>query len=295
MSPGVTPTSPVATEALGDTVAALLQDLSAADISRLIGLLGGRLPLQDSAPLQNLLHTFSSAAAAGDATRAVDALSQIVALDPARADLLRTSPVIEPVRASVDQYLDRHTMLAKLDAQGRLEQASQQAVPSASEKLSGWEMKPATMVTIANRIFDAGGLPNYVRAAELAQVVIDGSRWAPAVISLPPTAANLPPVQLLDAGARLRKMVGQAGSEGLPGGQINEILRRLWLRAPLLIVLLAWLLLGITAGVGSLLWRQWWLETWPASLVAVAFQIWGIGFLALVAFGFYARVRKVRL
>jgi hypothetical protein len=295
MSPGITPTSPGATEALGDTVAALLQDLSAADISRLIGLLGGRLPLQDSAPLQNLLHTFSSAAAAGDATRAVDALSQIVALDPARADLLRTSPVIEPVRASVDQYLDRHTMLVKLDAQGRLEQASQQAVPSASEKLSGWEMKPATIVTIANRIFDAGGLPNYVRAAELAQVVIDGSRWAPAVISLPPTAANPAPVQLLDAGARLRKMVGQAGSEGLPGGQINEILRRLWLRAPLLIVLLAWLLLGITAGVGSLLWRQWWLETWPASLVAVAFQIWGIGFLALVAFGFYARVRKVRL
>ena len=154
-------------------------------------------------------------------------------------------------------------------------------------------MKPQTMVTIANRIFDAGGLPNYVRAAELAQVVIDGSRWAPAVIDDPPALPEPAAARFRDAGARLRKMARQAKVEERDG-QMPAILKRLWLRAPLLIVLLVWLLLGITAGLASMLWRRLWPETWPGPLVGFAFQVWGIGFLALVAFGFYARVRKVR-
>jgi hypothetical protein len=147
---------------------------------------------------------------------------------------------------------------------------------------------------IANRIFAAGGLPNYARAAELAQVVIDGSRWAPAVIGLPPTAPDPASVQFHDAGARLRKMVRQTEAEGRAGGRIAATLKRLWGRAPLLIVLLAWLLLGTTGGLVSLLWRQLWVETWPGPVAAIAFQVWGTGFLALVAFGFYARVRNVR-
>lgn len=57
--------------------------------------------------------------------------------------------------------------------------------------------------------------------------------------------------------------------------------RKLWLRAPLLALLVAWLVAGLVA----------------AAFVPVptVFDVWALGFLALVGLGFYARVRSVRL
>lgn len=57
--------------------------------------------------------------------------------------------------------------------------------------------------------------------------------------------------------------------------------RKLWFRAPLLALLLAWLIAGLVA-----------VAVVPLQAV---FDIWALGFLALVGFGFYARVRNVRL
>ena len=287
-APAPTPVTAEAAETLGDSVAALLNDLSAADIAKLMDLIGRPLPAQDTARLQDLVRTVFSATVEGDVTRALGALSQIVVLDPSRPDILRTDPAIESIRASVDQFLDRYATLARLDAEGRLEQAAQQASPSASERLTGWDMPRATMVLIANRVFDSGGLTNYVLAAELAQVVIDASRWAPGVVSLP-AEPQLGRIKSEDAA---KEPSGTAVWRA--SGRMAARLRYLWLRAPLLIMLLAWLVLGIASGFGSLLWRRFWPETWPGSLVELAFQVWGIGFLILVAFGFFARVRKVR-
>jgi hypothetical protein len=265
--------------ALDDSVATLLSDgLSAPDIAKLIDLIERPLPAQETAQLQDLLRTFLSAAAEGDAVRALSALSEIVALDPSRPDVLRADPAIGAIRVSVDQFLDRHTTLARLDAVGRLE-AAQEAGPSAPERLNGWDMRPETMLLIANRIFDSGGLANYVRAAELAQLVIDGSRWAPGLDGLPAGAREL---------ARIKSLTGRQG------GVMSARLKSLWVRAPLLILLFAWLLLGVAGGFWSSLWQRFRLETWPGALAAIAFQVWGIGFLALIGYGFYARVRKVR-
>jgi hypothetical protein len=278
---------------LGDSVATLLSgSLSAPDIARLIGLIERPPPAQSAAQLQNLLETFVSAAAEGDAIRAVSALSEIVELDPSRPDILRADPAAAAIRASVDQFLDRHTMLTRMDAEGRLEQAAQSSGPSAPEKLPGWDMRPATMLDIANRILESGGLANYVRAAEMAQLVIDGSRWAPEFAGFPVAPPNSDRIGWPGAAGRPHGTAGQAIRR--VSGIASARLRILWARAPLLILLLSWLLLGIAGGCWSLLWQRFRLETWPGALVAVAFEVWGTGFLALVGFGFYAQLRKVR-
>ena len=70
--------------------------------------------------------------------------------------------------------------------------------------------------------------------------------------------------------------------------------RALWLRAPLLILLLAWFAIGLGMAGVSWIWRSLFPDTWPAFLANVGFDVWGVGFLALIAFGFYMRVRNVR-
>jgi hypothetical protein len=278
---------------LDDSVSTLVTDLSALDIAKLIDLIERPLPAEATAQLQDLLTAFVSAAVEGDAIRALSALSEIVALDPSRPDSLRADPTIASIRIGVDQFLDRHTTLARLDAEGRLEQAEQAAGSFPSGKLPGWDMRPANMLLIANRVFDSGGLPNYVRAAELAQLVIDGSRWAPGLAGIPVAAPDSARMNSLYAA----KQPGGVARHGVIRaiGKMAARLGPLWLRAPLLVLLLAWLGLGIAGGLGSALWHRLWLETWPGFLAAIAFQVWGIGFLALVGFGFYARARKVRL
>ena len=277
---------------LGDSVSALANELSGADIVKLIDLIAGPVPPQDTAQLQDLLQTVFSAGAEGDVPRALEALGRIVALDPSQGNFVRTNPAIAPIQASVDQFLDRHTALARIDAEGRLEQAASQLGTSAPDRLTGWDMKPDTMVLIANRIFDSGGLANYMRAAELAQTVVDGSRWAPALVNLPTAISELTPGKSRYGD----KPIAGTAQETQPRkrGGMSALLRSLWLRAPLLILLVSWLILGIAGGCWSVLWRRFWLETWPGSLVEIAFQVWGTGFLALVALGFYAHVRKVR-
>jgi hypothetical protein len=68
----------------------------------------------------------------------------------------------------------------------------------------------------------------------------------------------------------------------------------LWQRAPLLVMLLVWFAVGFSGGCVFALLRSYWPEMWPESLVADGFEVWGLGFLALIGFGFYARVRNIR-
>jgi len=290
-APKMGPLPSGAAEALGDSVATLLNELSPADVAKLIDIIGKPLPDQDSVRLQDLVQTVVSSAAAGDTTRALGAIGQLVALDPSRADTLRGDPAIASIRAAADQLLDRHATLARLDAEGRLAQAAQQLGASAPERLAGWDMRPGSLLEMAGRIFDSGGLGNYMRAATLAQVVIDGT-CAPAVVNVPPAPVEFSPFESRGLAKPPRETVRPEALRA--SRRLSAALRSLWFRAPLLILLVSWLTLGVVGGLGSLVWRRFWLPTWPGSLVALAFQVWGIGFLVLVLFGFYARVRKVR-
>ncbi len=68
----------------------------------------------------------------------------------------------------------------------------------------------------------------------------------------------------------------------------------LWDRAPLLVMLLVWLGSGTAAGITFLIARHLTPSGTLTTLGNIGFTVWALGFLALVAFGFWARVRRPR-
>ena len=268
--------------------AAVFGELSAPDIAKLIGILELPPLPENAAQADTLVRAAVSAAAEGAITRALGELTQALKLDPLRAEALRSEPGLESIRPQIDQFLNRFMAVARLDSEGRLSRAVQLLEALGVEKLADWDARPETLILIANRLLDAGGHANYLRTADLSQVLIDAaSRGLPAITNVPvpsPVAAEgveghgVPRPAIWRVFGAVRK-------------QAPSRTRALWRRAPLLILLLAWLGLGIAAGVVFALTR----EFWPPSLIDGAFDAWGFGFLVLVVFGFYARIRKVRL
>jgi hypothetical protein len=83
--------------------------------------------------------------------------------------------------------------------------------------------------------------------------------------------------------------------DGAPRRRIPPAVRRLWQRAPLLVLLLSWLAVGLAGGLLYAGLRLVIPEAMPKPGDAAGFGLWGLGFLALVGLGFYARVRRIRL
>ena len=74
-------------------------------------------------------------------------------------------------------------------------------------------------------------------------------------------------------------------------GRWAQRIGELWRRAPLLVLLLGWLAAGLLGGSSYATLQSWWPQPWLQPVFAPAFEIWGVGFLALIGFGFYSRVR----
>jgi hypothetical protein len=276
--------------------AAALSILSEPDLTRLAAILESPPAPQAAAHIAELARAVISAAAAGDLGGVLSEFTQLAAASPLRAEAVRSDPALEPMRAQVDSLLARLAQVAKLDAESRVSQASQILEQTGVQKLAGWDVRPEALLLLANRLLEAGGHVNFNRASQLALTIAEGVQWAPA-----PAA---PPYEESTA-ARLRSEI-----EPLTGGPIRTAfsrswdavreqaparVRALWRRAPLLILLLVWLAVGIVGGTASWLWRILAPDAWPAGFVATGFDLWALGFLALVVFGFYMRVRHVRL
>ncbi|MBZ5578868.1 MAG: hypothetical protein LAP40_20085 [Acidobacteriia bacterium] len=276
--------------------AAAVAALSEPDLSRLLAVLERPLTPETSAQLSAALEAAFTAAVVGDVAQALDAVAQAAALHPLQAEALRSAPGLEPIRAQVDSLLTRLTQVARLDAEGRLSQATEAAQAAGIKTLAEWDARPEALILLAHRLLDSGGLANYVRAAEVAQVVIDGMRWAPS--AAPVGSPDL-------ATARIVGEDGPTRATRLPAFQQSWTairrraplrIRMAWRRAPLLVLLLAWLAVGVAGGVASVLMPRIWVEqAWPASLTTAGFELWALGFLGLVLFGFYMRIRNVRL
>jgi len=274
-----------ATPAAGAIDVAAFPELSASDIASLIRILEP-LPAT-SVQAADFVHSAVSAAAEGDTARVLTALTDAVRVNPVQIETLRSQPGLEPMRAQVDQFLNRLTAVVKLDAEGRLTRATQVLEALGAQKLPEWDASPETLLTTARRLLDAGGHANYVRTAELAQVLIDGAaRGLPAITNTP--VPNMPADIRLEAGPRT---VPQRGWIGLLK-QARPQFRVLWRRAPLLILLLGWLGIGLIFGIFSLAARN---LVLTVSVIDGGFEVWGLGFLFLVILGFYSRIRKVRL
>ncbi len=268
---GATPDSARHLAATMDSVAML--QLSPTDTGNLIRILQPPALPQEPSTLADLLGRAVSTAQRGDLADALKQLEDLIRLDPSLANTLSTESGLEQLSAQVHQMLLRLESLAGLDAHARLAEASKALASWGRQPLPGWDTAPQTLLAAANNLYDAGGYVNYLRAASLAQVVIEGAR-------VPIATICTEPVDSLPTSAT--------------GSKFSQRLKALWVRAPLLILLVSWFMLGLAAmGVAAIL-QYFWPGQFPLSTIDSGFAAWDVGFLALIAFGFYMRVRHIR-
>ncbi|HVW11643.1 MAG TPA: hypothetical protein VHC90_23835 [Bryobacteraceae bacterium] len=120
-----------------------------------------------------------------------------------------------------------------------------------------------TVLALATRMIETQQYPNYLRAAELGNTIVTWYEGA------------IPDVPL----ARTTRVEVRArgGTPAWPGA-----VRKLWRRAPLLVLLGGWLLAGIA---GALLIR---------SEFSPLFTVWALGFPALIVLQFLLTIRGFR-
>jgi hypothetical protein len=264
----------------GDTITAILGELSDPEVVRFLERLE-QPPLPEmAARLEDLIRASVSAVAEGNVQQALTKLKEFAALNPRLAETLDAAPGLASIREEVGQLLSRLTSAAQLDAEFRFGHATHLVQAADQGKHLEQEIKPEIAILIAGRLLEAGGYANSMRSTELSQMLINQYGFAPTA-ALP--IADPSSIPFRSAHASLG-----------PRNQWIPRIRRWWHRAPLLVMLLAWFAAGFSGGCVFALLRNYWPEMWPESLVADGFEVWGLGFLALIGFGFYARVRNIR-
>jgi hypothetical protein len=250
---------------------------------------------QNANQTNELLQAVLTAAAAGDVERVLASVTELARVDPLRVEAMRNQPGLEPVRTQVGSLLARLATIAKLDAQSRTDHATQLIEESRLTALRNWDADPRTLLMVANRLLEAGGYVNAVRAAQVAQLVVDGSHWAPAAGTISPAGA--PEVSESQEGRTGHGTALPGLRESwleLCGGAPGRVVR-LWRRAPLLVLLVAWLVVGTTGGLIFRVLQALRPGSWSPWISDAGFTVWAVGFLALVLFGFYMRVRNIHL
>jgi hypothetical protein len=125
------------------------------------------------------------------------------------------------------------------------------------------------VLALATRMIETQQYPNYLRAAELGNVIVswyDGPLTVGARRTLAVTGATEP------------------RPETPARRQWRHVTARLWKRAPLLVLLAGWLLAGVA---GALLLRVAGVPTDSSPL----FTIWALGFPALIVLQFVLTIR----
>ena len=273
--------------------AAILSGLSEPDLARLLTILEPQP--QNVSQVSALLQAVLTAAAAGDVERALAGVSQIAGLDPLQVEAIRNEPGLEPLRTQVDSLLGRLTTIARLDAQSRIAHATQVIEESGTTRLPDWDAVPQTLFLLASRLLESGGYVNALRAAQVAQVVVDGSHWAPTAGPVP--APGVPEVRESEAGWPAQGAILPALKQSWRSARSRapRQVARLWRRAPLLVLLVAWLAAGTAGGLILRVQQTVRPGAWPAWISDAGVMVWAVGFLGLVLFGFYMRVRNLRL
>jgi hypothetical protein len=265
----------------GDTITAILGELSDPEVVRFLALLE-QAPLPElAARLDDLIRASVSAVAEGNVPQALAKLAEFASLNPRRAETLDSIPGLASIREEVGRLLFRLTSAAQLDAELRFGHATHLLQAADSGKHLEQEIKPEIAILIAGRLLEAGGYANSMRSAELSQMLINQYAFAPTPAPLPIADPSSTPIHSAHASLGLR-------NQWIPR------IKKLWQRAPLLVMLLVWFAAGFSGGCVFALLRNYWPEVWPGSLVAEGFEVWGLGFLALIGFGFYTRVRNIR-
>jgi hypothetical protein len=203
----------------------------------------------------------------------LNAADAVTLLDVAALDSTKLAQIlqsVEPQVAADHPQAHQVTIVAKLNAEMKLDQAEQAIDLAGGRKLTQWETTPQTLLHLGQRLYSAGGHANYLRAAALAET-IQSAYWGATLIH-DQTASPMRVSFRKEGGLPRTWAFAMASFKKLP-----ERVRLLWRRAPLLVLLLTWLAVGIFGGI---------------LFSGFGFEFWALGFLALVGFGFYRTIRK---
>jgi len=243
--------------------------------------------------IETLLDEAIAAISAGDIAGAIGKLTEVLKSAPQQADALLSHPALASIRAEIQTVVLRLTLEAKGDAEDKLANAARMIETGAPNKVEADTSDLETVLDVASRFFSQGRYADYVKAGDLAQTVIDQYGLAPVAIvtGLPVAAAGLPEVT---GPSKATSWRGRRPVSASAWQRMVERSKVLWKRAPLLVLLLSWFAVGLLGAACSVLVRFFWTEVWEASWSAFGFEIWGVGFLALVGFGFYMRIRNFK-
>jgi hypothetical protein len=233
-----------------DSVGTLLANLATPSIQSLLGDIEPRRSHHMPELSDGLLRAAGEAVAAHDIPHALRTVAEWVRLNPETADSVLREPSLESVRNEVGALLAQIGHNARVAAEMVLINAAQLVDARTQINLIPGGLDAPGVLSLANRFYETGQLANYLRAEALGRVAIAA----------------------YEAPAR-------------EGGQFVARLRTLWRRAPMLILLVAWLLVGAIGGTSVRMRRQ-----SGHAAGSLAFDLWGIGFLALVVVQFYATV-----
>src|SRR5581483_8446546 len=86
---------------------AILSLLSQPDLARLVAILEPAQAGQTATRIGEFLEAAISAAAQGDAVRALEDVAEVIKLDPFRAEAVRTEPRFDAIRPQVESLLSR--------------------------------------------------------------------------------------------------------------------------------------------------------------------------------------------
>ena len=280
---------------------AVMHDLATSDLVKLAQIIQPAAPPEQVEQLTKLLQETVQAVSEGRIEWAVGRVLEAATLDPLQAEEFRALPELAPIHANIEHLIGRLTTVAKIDAESKLSQAELVMEDSGWAKLPHWDTKPETLLQIAHRLFEAGGYSNYVRSAGLADATIQSAFWGASILQ-----PQIPPIIDL---AKIEREESATAKPRTPGEATAVLLHyswatlraraparfeALWRRAPLLVLLSSWFAAGVIGGVLSLIVRKISPEGWAIPLIDLGFQVWGLGLLALVGFGFWARIRQRR-
>jgi hypothetical protein len=231
----------------GDSVAALLGELSKSDLSRLLEIVEGLPRSGEEAQVEELLRAAVEAVAAGIPSRALDQVRQLAGLNPARAETLASSPGMASIRPELERLLSQLTAAAKLRAEGQLGDATQRLETAIVKDTSAGEVRPEILLLVATSLIEAGGLANYVRSDAVSAALIDQCRWAP--------AEHAEPAIVIRPAADRRVSVGLLVSVWLPLGIASAVLCW-WVRSDYLPIVCAAWAGGLVVLIGARAWRR---------------------------------------
>ena len=277
-----------AAEAVGqDSVARLLEQLGTPQISTLIQEVDNRRQGLDAEPAGDLFSRAAAATREGNVGHALNILSELVQKHPARAETLLHEPALTPIQPQVVGLVQRLTETVRIDAEQKIDAATHLMQGGGHGGAHRVELNPRSVITVAERLLESGGYSNVVLSAGLAEAVIE--YYGP----FPVSGAGAP-----GPGKAMRENVGgeqtaAAMSAGIArvGQRLAARAGRMWRSAPLLLMLIVWMAVGFGMALLALTLRE---LAVRSRIIDLLFDIWGVGFLGLIGFGFYRSIKRLR-